>query len=69
MIETDGTPAGGAFSGRITFCTRPPNDYLRLMQITGSIANGRLSVTTVSFLPSGAEAQETYEGTLTGPVP
>jgi hypothetical protein len=68
IIETDGTAAGGAFTGRVTLCS-PPNDYMRLMRITGSIANGRLSVTTVSSLANGEEAQETYEGTRTGPVP
>ena len=69
IIETDGTAAGGAFSGRVTLCSPPMSDYLRAMLLTGSIANGRLSVTTVSSIPGVGEAQETFEGTFTGPVP
>jgi hypothetical protein len=42
FIETDGTTAGGAFTGRVTFCRfRPASTYERT-RIEGTIGNGRL---------------------------
>jgi hypothetical protein len=69
IIETDGTAAGGAFTGRITWCSGPMNDYLSSMRFTGSVEDGTLTATAVSFIAGVGEAQETFEGTLTDPVP
>jgi hypothetical protein len=64
QIETNGTSAGGAFTGRITFCRfAPPTARQAGAQINGSVGNGLLSFTLVATDPDGSVLEERFIGT------
>jgi hypothetical protein len=53
FIETDGTRAGGAFTGRVTFCRFRPASVYDATQIEGTIGNGRLEIRV--YAPTGVD--------------
>lgn len=63
FIETDGTTAGGAFTGRVTFCRFRPASVYDETRIEGTIGNGRLEIRVYAPGFFGIQLIERFTGT------